>query len=136
MDHAELRRWIRRAGRVDFARSGGPGGQNVNKVNTKVLLRLPLDELPVSHEVRSRLTRRLGSRITEGNELLIQSAETRSQARNRDIAEERALELLRDAMRRPRTRRPTRKPRSADEARLERKKRRGEKKRQRREPEY
>ena len=136
MDQAELRRWIRRTGSIDFARSGGPGGQNVNKVSTKVLLRLPVDELPVSEEDRSRLTRRLGSRITEGNELLIHSAETRSQARNREIAEERAVELLRDALRRPRTRRPTRKPRSAEEARLERKKRRGEKKRQRREPDY
>jgi ribosome-associated protein len=136
MDETELRRWIRSRGRSDFARSGGPGGQNVNKVNTKVVLRLPIGELPVGEEVLSRVRQTLGSRVTEADELVIQSSETRSQTRNREIAEERAVELLKAAMHRPRRRHPTRTPRSAEEKRLQRKKRRGEKKRERRDPEY
>lgn len=108
----------------------------MNKVNTKVVLRLPVGTLPVDEDTRARVRHRLGSRITGDDELIIRSSETRSQSRNRELAEERALDMLTAAMRRPRSRRPTRKPAAAEQRRLERKKRRGERKRQRRDPDY
>src|SRR5579872_5377604 len=67
----------------DFARSGGPGGQNVNKVNSKALLRWnPVTSPSLPEPVRARLLKAIGSRLTGEGELLITSQETRDQARN------------------------------------------------------
>jgi len=108
----------------DFARSGGPGGQNVNKVNTKVLARLPLAALAeLRDEDRLLLRARLAGRLVEGEVLLVQVQETRSQVLNRALAVERILDLLVAALKRDKPRRPTKPTRSSKERRLESKRR-------------
>ena len=131
----ELEQQIRAAARESFSRSGGPGGQNVNKVNTQVTLHVPLGGLALSEAERERLVERLSNRITAENELVVQCSETRSQAQNREIALSRALPPIDHAPPPQRTRRPTRPSRAARERRLERKRVRAERKRLRRPPE-
>ena len=131
----QLEQQIRAASRERFARSGGPGGQNVNKVSTQVILHVPLDELSLSGEERSRLYAALGSRISSENELVVRAADTRSQAQNRRRALDRAIAMIADAIRPGKKRRPTGPSLAARRRRLERKRKRGEKKRLRRPPE-
>ena len=135
MDEAALLDSIRHSATEEFARSGGPGGQNVNKTSTKVVLRVPVDELSLSEEEKQRVLRRLSNRLNREGELVIHSSETRSQTANRDRAEARAFALLRDAARTQKKRRKTRPSKAAREHRIEEKKRRGQKKRVRRDPE-
>lgn len=134
MDQEAVRQAIEDAGSVEFARSGGPGGQNVNKLNTKVVLRVPLEALPLSEAESSRLRKLLSKRVNNRNELVVHSSETRSQATNRDRAEERAVSLITGAARPQKSRKPTRPTRGSKERRLASKKKRGEKKRLRRDP--
>lgn len=135
MDEAALFDSLLRAATYEFARSGGPGGQNVNKLNTKVVLRVPLDELALSEEEKQRAARVLANRLNREGELVIHSSETRSQSTNRERAENRALSLLTEAAKPQKKRRKTRPSKRARERRIEKKKRRGEKKRLRRDPE-
>jgi ribosome-associated protein len=130
-----LETWIDQEGDFDFSRSGGPGGQNVNKVNTRVTLRLSLDSAPLASEEIDRLRGRLANRVTEGDELLLHSSETRSQWRNRELAKRRAVDLILGALKTQKRRRPTRPSAAATRRRLEEKKRRGAKKADRRPPE-
>jgi ribosome-associated protein len=108
-----------------FVRSGGPGGQNVNKVASKAVLRWNLTASPsVPDDVKGRLRERLPSRITNEGDLLITSQRYRDQERNRLDCVEKLREMLRAAAIPPKTRRKTKPTRGARERRLADKRRR------------
>jgi ribosome-associated protein len=133
MNTSELRYSIREKGIIRFSRSGGPGGQNVNKVNTKVSLRLRLADLAgLSETELARLRLILAARITGDDELVIHSDEERSQKTNRERALFRAEALITAAARLPRRRKPTKASPAARENRLRSKRLQGRKKSDRR----
>src|SRR5262245_56467472 len=120
--------------KVQFVRSSGPGGQNVNKTSTKVELRFALRASPSLTPVdRAWLEKKLASRLTTEGELLVTSDRHRSQPDNLRDCRERMAALLRDALVRPKLRIKTRKTAASNRRRLEGKKRRSDVKRWRRE---
>ncbi len=118
--------------RFSFARSSGPGGQNVNKVNSKATLRWPVVSSPSLPEgFRSRLMARLGRRLTTEGDLLVSSQRFRDAGRNVADCLEKLRQLLAEASRIRRPRKATRPTRGAVERRLHHKRQRSEKKRRR-----
>lgn len=113
----------------NFGTSGGPGGQHSNKANTRAELSWTIgDSDALSPDVKLRVTEALASRIASGV-LTVGSDDSRSQWRNRSIARKRMAELIEEAARPPKSRRPTKPSRSARRRRLDAKRRQSEKKR-------
>lgn len=124
IDEAELH--------FDFVRSSGPGGQNVNKVSTAVQLRFDVARSPsLPGDVRRRLARVAGRRMTADGVLVITARRHRSQQKNREDAVNRLVSLLKQAAVVPKTRRKTKPTRQSKERRLEEKRRKSRVKRTR-----
>ena len=118
-----------------FVRAGGPGGQHVNTTSTAVQLRFDVRRSPsLPEDVRRRLERLAGSRLTRDGVLVLQAQGHRSQLRNREEALARLIALVRAAARPPTPRKPTRPTRASKRRRLESKKRHGATKALRRTP--
>src|ERR1700733_11914427 len=113
--------------RIEYSRSGGPGGQNVNKVNTRAEIWLPLTAIIGIHpDALHRLIALAGRQITAAGEIHLDSSTHRSQARNRAEAMAKLRELILKALVRPKRRRPTRPSAGSRARRLEGKRHRGE----------
>lgn len=130
----ELARRINMVSRERFSRSGGPGGQHVNKVSSRVTIWIPVDKLQLEPGELRRVRTALAGRITGEGELVLHCETSRHQEANRREVQERAVTMIDESRRPRRYRRPTRPTGAARERRLAAKKLRGRRKRERRTP--
>ncbi len=121
---------------IDFIRSSGPGGQNVNKVATAVQLHFDVHGSVLPEEAKERLIRLAGSRMTSDGVLVIEAKRFRTQEQNREDAIQRFVDLVRKSLVKPKARKKTKPTQAAKEERLKGKKRRGEIKKMRRSNEW
>ncbi|OQY31312.1 MAG: hypothetical protein B6241_14325 [Spirochaetaceae bacterium 4572_59] len=132
MNRDLLLREIEEKGTFSFARSGGPGGQNVNKVNTKVLLTIPLESLNCLNAHQKGMVRtKMGSRINAQDEFFIHMQQERSQLMNKQLALELLADLIMQSTKHVKARRKTRPTRGSVERRLSSKKKNASKKKSR-----
>ena len=127
MNISDLSQWIRSKSVIRFSKSAGPGGQNVNNVNTKVTLKLVLtDEYPspLTPEDIARIREKLQNRISNAGEIVIQADSFRYQHRNRELAYKRLQELIISSIKKPKKRVKTKPSSAGRENRLSEKKRR------------
>jgi ribosome-associated protein len=111
---------------IGFVRASGPGGQNVNKLATAAQLRFDTSRIALAEDVRARLDRLAGQRMTKDGVIVIHAQRFRTQERNRADAIDRLVELLREAAIRPTPRRPTKPTFGSKQRRLEGKKHRSD----------
>jgi ribosome-associated protein len=120
---------------MSASRSGGPGGQHVNKTSSRVRLQWSVaDSVVLSEQQRALLMVKLSAYITNDGVMQVTSSENSSQHRNRENARERMAALVRTGLQRPKRRKKTRRTRGSNKRRLEGKKRRGQLKKQRKKP--
>lgn len=111
---------------IDFIRSSGPGGQNVNKVATAAQLRFDVRASSLPDDVKARLIHLAGKRITSDDVLLIEAKRFRTQDQNREDAIQRFVELVQQSLVKPKARKKTKPTAASKEERLKEKKRKGE----------
>lgn len=116
----------------EFIRSSGPGGQNVNKVATTVQLRFDIRNSSLPDDIREHLLQLAGRRVNEAGELIVTARRFRTQARNREDAINRLVDLIRKASQQPKPRKKRKPSFAAKQQRLEEKRRLSQKKQWRR----
>ncbi|MFO8235258.1 MAG: alternative ribosome rescue aminoacyl-tRNA hydrolase ArfB [Bacteroidales bacterium] len=121
--------------KFNTSRSGGPGGQHANKVETNVELRFNINESKLlSQDEKERLIQKLSSKLTKEEELIITSDSKRSQVQNKYDAIEKFYATIEKALKKPKKRKKTKPPKAAKEKRIQDKKKHSEKKSQRKPP--